>query len=139
MLDDPYTGAPGVKQIAEDTFEVTVRLTTRRADKRVTFALRLEEDLEESRLVFNPLLNRFLRGENYRERAVKISDSGRIRNELQTLCSTALEHFGSGRMRVHFDRIQEDVISKEEQVVLRDILAWYKRNHPIWFNWLELA
>jgi hypothetical protein len=88
--------------------------------------------------VFNPLLNRFMRGENYRERAVKISDSGRIRNELQTLCSSALEHFGSERIVVHFDKIPQDVIPKDKQVVLREILEWYKRNHPIWFSWLEL-
>jgi len=139
MLDDPYTGAPGVKQVSEDTFDVTVRLTTRRADKWVTFSLRMVETLDESQLVFNPLLNRFLRGENYQDRAVKISDSGRIRNELQTLCSNALQHFGSERIVVHFEKIQPDVISREQQVILREILTWYKQNHPIWFNWLELA
>ncbi len=138
MLDDPYSGAPGVKQVSGDTYEVTVRLTTLRADKRITFMLRMLESLEESQLVFNPLLNRFMRGENYRERAVKISDSGRIRNELQTLCSNALEHFGSDRIVVHFDKIPQDVIPKDKQVVLREILEWYKRNHPIWFDWVEL-
>jgi hypothetical protein len=139
MLDDPYTGAPGVKQVSGDTYEVTVRLTTRRSDLRITFLLKLLETLDESQLVFNPLLNRFMRGENYRERAVKISDSGRIRNELQTLCSSALEHFGSDRIVVHFDKIPRDVIPPDQQVVLREILEWYKRNHPIWFGWLELA
>jgi len=138
MLDDPYSGAPGVEKVAERTYEVATRITTPRADRRSTFRLRLQESLEESRLVFNPLLNRFLRGENYRNRAVKISDSGRIRNELQTLCSTALEHFGSSGIRVYFDRIPEDVISRQEQAHLRDILEWYKNTHPIWFGWLEI-
>ena len=139
MLDDPYAGAPGVKVISEDTFEVTARLSTRKGDKLTTFRLRLLESFEESRLVFNPLLNRFLKGEDYRNRAVKISDSGRIRNELQTLCSTALEHGSGNKIRVWFDRIPEDVINKHERALLRDVLEWYKANHPIWFSWLEIA
>jgi len=139
MLPDPYSGAPGVRQIAPDTFEVSVRLTTPRGDNLTTVALRLMETFEESRLVFNPLLNRFMQGENYRSRPVKISDSGRIRNELQTLCSEALEHFNENCIRVHFDRIPPDVISPEKQVVLREILEWYRQNHPAWFHWLELA
>jgi hypothetical protein len=138
MCPDPYTGAPGIKKLSDDTYEVTVRLSTRKGDKRITFTLRLLETFEVSRLVFNPLLNRFMRGEDYKDRAVKISDSGRIRNELQTLCSEALEHFGTNGIKVHFDRIATDVISLEDQKTLRDILSWYKENHPIWFSWLEL-
>jgi hypothetical protein len=137
MLPDPYTGAPGVTQIADDIFEVTVRLTTADGDKRITFALRLEEPVEESKLVFSPLLNRFLKGEDYRHRAVKISDSGRIRNELQTLCSDALSYYGP-KVELTFDRISRATISRENQQVLRQILTWYKENHPTWFDWLEL-
>ena len=70
---------------------------------------------------------------------MKISDSGRIRNELQTLCSDALEHFGESGVRVHFDRIPPDVIVPEDQKRLREILRWYKEHHPLWFSWLELA
>jgi hypothetical protein len=62
MLPDPYTGIPGVKQISEDTYEVAARLSTLRGDKLTTFTLRLLESHEESRLIFNPLLNRFMRG-----------------------------------------------------------------------------
>ena len=137
MLPDPYTGFPGVMEVDEGTYEVTVRLSTRMGDKKITFKLRLEEELDQSRLIFNPLLNRFMHGENYYERAVKISDSGRIRNELQTLCSEALEYFGADGIRVHFDKISPDVISPENQKKLREILNWYKKNHPIWFSWLE--
>jgi len=72
-------------------------------------------------------------------RAVKISDSGRIRNELQTLCSEALEHFGDNGIRLYFDRISGDVIFPEQQVLLREILVWYQEHHPLWFSWLELA
>ena len=137
MLPDPYTGAPGVTQISEDTYEVTVRLTTARGDKRVTFALRLEESLADSKLVFSPLLNRFLKGEDFLHRAVKISDSGRIRNELQTLCSDALTYFGN-TVVLEFEKISRATISPENQEKLRQVLTWYKENYPIWFEWLEI-
>jgi hypothetical protein len=137
MLPDPYSGIPGIKKISKDTYQVTVRLSTRQGDKRIILTLRLLESFEDSRLVFNPLLNRFMRGEDYKERPVKISDSGRIRNELQTLCSEALEHSGKNGIKIHFDQITTDVISLEDQKTLREILTWYKKNHPIWFDWLE--
>ena len=138
MLPEPYTGAPGVKQISENTFQVSVRLATSKGDKLTTFKLRLLKSFEESRLVFKPLLNRFFSGENFKERAVKISDSGRIRNELQTLCSVALEYFGSNGVRVCFDKIPNEVITPESQIILRKVLEWYKQNHPMWFDWLEM-
>lgn len=137
MLTDPYTGAPGVTQTGDDTYEVTVRITTDRGDKRIRFALRLEEAFDESKLVFSPLLNRFLKGEDFENRAVKISDSGRIRNELQTLCSEALRYV-QNKMILAFDKIPQATISVEDQKKLRRILTWYKENHPIWFDWLEL-
>ncbi len=58
----------------------------------VTVSLRLMEPMDEMQMVFSPLLDRFYAGQDYRSRAVKISDSGRIRNELQTLCSEAIEY-----------------------------------------------
>jgi len=137
MLPDPYTGAPGVTKISEDTYAVTVRMTSEKGDKRITFALRLLEPFDQSKLVFTPLLNRFLKGEDFLTRAVKISDSGRIRNELQTLCTDALEHF-SDKVILRFEKISRAVIPLEEQTILRRILTWYKDNHPIWFEWLEL-
>ncbi len=139
MLDDPYTGSPGVETIDADTYRVTVRLSTPRGAKQVKLSLRFMEDAKVRPLVCNPLLTRFFRGEDHRMRAVKISDSGRLRNELQTLCSEALEHFGERNIRVHFDRISDDVIFPENQVLLREVLSWYKENHPLWFSWLELA
>jgi hypothetical protein len=138
MLDDPYVGGPGVVKVDDDTYKVTVRLSTPRGIKQVTLTLRFMEPPPVRRLVCNPLLNRFLRGEDHQERPVKISDSGRIRNELQTLCSDALDHFGESGVRVHFDRIPPDVISPEDQKRLREVLRWYKEHHPLWFSWLEL-
>lgn len=139
MCPDPYTGAPGVEKVGAGTWKVTVRLVSETAEKLVTFTLRFMETVEEQRLVFNPLLNRFLWGEDFQKRAVKISDSGRIRNELQTLCAEALEFPGQNRIRVHFDRIAPAVISCDQQVRLLEVLRWYKTRHPFWFAWLEIV
>lgn len=139
MCDDPYSGAPGVEELGDSTCRVTVRLATLRGDKRITFTLRRQERHDQGRLVFNPLLTRFIYGEDFRSRPVKISDSGRIRNELQTLCSEALDYLDHGHMRLHFQRIPPEVISPEHQKVLRAVLAWYKEHHPLWFSWLEIA
>jgi hypothetical protein len=137
MCDDPYTGAPGVRKIADGIYKVTTRLATRNASATITFTFRLMETMEETRLVFSPLLNRFLDGVDPASRPVKVSDSGRIRNELQTMMSQALEHDGD-RIRVHFDRLDEKVMPKERQQAIRRVLEWYKANHPVWFSWLEV-
>ncbi len=138
MGPDPYSGAPGVEQVGPDTWRVTVRMATPRGDKRITFSLRLMEDQDQSRLVFNPLLIRFFSGEDYLNRPVKISDSGRIRNELQTLCLEALDFVGTDKICVHFERILPEVISPTNQKVLLEVLRWYKSRHPRWFTWLEI-
>ncbi len=137
MLPDPYSGSNGVTQTSKDTYSVTVRMSTRKADKLITFSLRLIKTFEESKLVFSPLLNRFLKGEDFKTRAVKISDSGRIRNELQTLCTDALEHFGDSII-LHLSQIPKATIGQAEQKNLKAILTWYKENYPVWFEWLEL-
>jgi hypothetical protein len=138
MCDDPYTGAPGVTRVADNVYRVTTRLATRNASSRITFTLRLMEPLETTRQIFSPLLVRFLSGVDHTTRPVKISDSGRIRNELQTMLPQALEHDGE-RIRVHFERINEMVMSRDKQVVIRKVLEWYKVNHPVWFEWLEVG
>lgn len=138
MCDDPYTGVKGVTQIGDGTYRVSTRLATRNASSLITFTFRLMEPLEETKLIFSPLLTRFLAGVDPAARPVKISDSGRIRNELQTLLSQALEHDGD-RIRVHFDKVDEKVMPKEKQVAIRKVLEWYKANHPVWFGWLEIA
>ncbi len=139
MQPDPYSGAPGVEEIAENVYRTTVRAVTPLGDKLITFVLRSMEKPEEGRLVFNPLLSRFFYGEDFRSRAVKISDSGRIRNELQTLCSAAIEHRPDSCLRLHFDRIPDEVISPKNKGILLEALLWYKDHHPIWFGWLEIA
>jgi hypothetical protein len=137
MCDDPYTGTPGVRQVGDGIYKVTTRLATRNASALITFTFRLMETLDETRLVFSPLFNRFLSGVDPASRPVKVSDSGRIRNELQTLMSQALEHDGD-KIRVHFDRVDEKVVPKEKLAAIRRVLEWYKANHPVWFSWLEL-
>ena len=138
MCDDPYTGASGVTQLSDRVYRVTTRLATRKASSMVTFTLRLMEPLEMARQVFSPLLVRFLSGVDHTTRPVKISDSGRIRNELQTMIPQALEH-ANDRIRVHFERINEMVLPRDKQAKIRQVLAWYKANHPVWFDWLDLA
>jgi hypothetical protein len=139
MGPDPYSGTRGIEEVEPGVYRSTVRLASPRGDKRITFTLRLMETFEQSRLVCSPLLNRFLAGEDYEMRPVKISDSGRIRNELQTLCAEALEFIDGDHIKVHFDRIPAEVISLENQRKLVDVLRWYKARHPIWFSWLELV
>ncbi len=138
MRPDPYTGAEGVVQVGQGVYRTTVRMATPCGDKVITFTLRMMEDHEQGRLVFNPLLIRFIYGEDFHTRPVKISDSGRIRNELQTLCSEALDYLQDNRMRIVFDRIPPEVISPENQKILYDVLNWYCEHHPIWFHWLDL-
>jgi hypothetical protein len=135
---DPYTGHTGVEQLADDRYRVSSVITARGASLRTTFTFRFNEKLPQMRLIFSPLLERFLAGEDYRVRAVKISDSGRIRNELQTLCSQGLSYNGD-RIRVHFDRIDDLVIPADKKRRIEEVLQWYKKNHPVWFSWLEIA
>ncbi|MBT4288925.1 MAG: hypothetical protein HOD92_16485 [Deltaproteobacteria bacterium] len=139
MKPDPYTGAAGVEKIGKNLYKVTVRLSATKGEKLVVLTLELMEDLETSQLVFNPLLNRFLAGESYLDRAVKISDSGRIRNELQTLCFEALEFLGDDKIRLYCDRIIPEIIPEDKKELLVEILNWYKTHHATWFFWLELA
>ncbi|MEM7585357.1 MAG: hypothetical protein AAF560_18350 [Acidobacteriota bacterium] len=136
---DPYSGAAGVEEVGERTYRVTVRVASEAGLKTVTLTLRLEESLEESRLVFSPLLDRFHAGQDFRSRAVKVSDSGRLRNELQTLCSGGLEYLDENRMRLHLDRIDDAVLSAPKKHLIREVLGWYQQHHPIWFHWLEIA
>jgi hypothetical protein len=90
-------------------------------------------------MVFSPLLDRFYAGQDYRKRPVKISDSGRIRNELQTLCSEAIEYLPDDRMLVHFERVDDAVLPPDKKALIREVLDWYKAEHPIWFGWLEMT
>jgi hypothetical protein len=138
MCDDPYTGAPGVEDLGGGRYKVTTRLATRQASSRIAFTFRLKENLDEARMVFSPLLVRFMNGTDWTQRAVKVSDSGRIRNELQTLVSQAISYSGE-KMRVDFSRIDPRVLPVEKQQLIRQVLAWYKASHPVWFEWLELA
>ena len=138
ICDDPYTGSAGVEQLGDGRYRVTTRLATRRASSRIAFTFRLMEPLDRAKHVFSPLLVRFMSGVDHTARPVKISDSGRIRNELQTMLSQALEYDGE-TVRVHFGRLDERVVPRDKQAILRRVLAWYREHHPVWFGWLEIA
>jgi hypothetical protein len=139
MLPDSYSGMPGVEDLGSNVYRVTARAAAEGRVRHVRLSFRLMESFEESRRVFSPLLDRFFAGESYRSRPVKISDSGRIRNELQTWCSEALEHFGSDGMRIHLDDVENSVLPSEKKEFVREVLGWYKENHPLWFRWLEIG
>jgi len=139
MLPDPYTGTPGVEQLRHGVYRVTAHATSEHGTREVAFTLRLMESFEESRQVFSPLLDRFWRGQDYRTRPVKISDSGRIRNELQTWCSEALEFFDDDGIRLRLDQVDDAVMSPEKRTFIHQVLTWYKQNHPTWFKWLEIC
>jgi hypothetical protein len=138
ICDDPYTGTPGVTCVGDGVYRVTTKLAAHQASSLVTFTFRLMEPLERARHVFSPLLVRFMSGVDYTTRPVKISDSGRIRNELQTMFSQALEHDGD-TIRIHFDRIDDKVVPPDKQKTIRKVLEWYRENHPAWFSWLEIG
>jgi len=138
MLPDPYSGAPGVEQVAPGVYRVMTRAGTSHRLREVALTFRLMEPLEEMRLVFSPLLDRFYAGQDYTQRPVKVSDSGRIRNELQTLCSEALEPLPGDRLCLDLDHVEDAVLPPDKRQLIRQVLTWYKRNHPIWFHWLEL-
>jgi hypothetical protein len=137
MLPDPYTGMPGVEEIADGVFRVTTRSATRSRIVDVTLTLRAMEPTDDLRMAFSPLLNRFYAGQDYRARAVRVSDSGRIRNELQTLCAEAIEYLPGERMFVHLDRLDDAVLAPDKKALIREVLAWYRKNHPVWFGWQE--
>lgn len=138
MCDDPYTGTTGIEELSAGTYKVRVRVSSRQAEKEIALTLRVRDTRDEAMLVFHPLLVRFFYGEDFRNRPVRISDSGRIRNELQTLCCEALDYTSQG-ITIHFDRIPAEVISLPHQRVLLEVLQWYKENHPIWFHWLSIV
>jgi hypothetical protein len=137
MLPDPYTGMPGVEPLGDGVYKVTTRAATRAGMVDVTLTLRLMEPMDEMRMVFSPLLDRFYAGQDYRARAVKISDSGRIRNELQTLCSEAIEYLPNDRMVIDFDQVDDAVLPPDKKALIKEVLTWYQKHHPIWFHWLE--
>ena len=57
MGPDPYSGMPGVKKLKDDLYQVTVRLASPKADKRVTLTLRFIHGEAKSKSIFQPLLN----------------------------------------------------------------------------------
>ncbi len=139
MLPDPYSGASGVEEVSPGVYKVVASAATRQGILEVTLTLRLHVPAEESRLIFTPLLDRFYGGEDYKNRPVNISDSGRIRNELQTLASEALDYIDDDVICLVFDRIDDAVLPPDKRELIRDVIGYYKENHPLWFRWLHMC
>ena len=114
----------------------TTYYTLRGVAIRAWEMLQTPQTLDEMSLVFSPLLDRFYAGQDFRTRPVKISDSGRIRNELQTLASEAIEYCGEQGICVHFESIDDAVLAPDKRQLIREVLSWYKQTHPMWFQWL---
>ena len=138
ICDDPYTGTSGVRQLGDGLYRGHHAPGHAQGVEPHHVHVPAHGAVRETQHVFSPLLVRFLSGVDHTTRPVKISDSGRIRNELQTMLSQALEYDGD-RIRVRFDRIDEKVMPREKQLAIRKMLEWYKVNHPVWFSWLEIA
>jgi hypothetical protein len=139
ILDDPYTGVSGVEELGTGMYRVSTRMASPGRIRDIRLSFQLMESFEEMRRIFLPLLDRFYAGEDYRVRPVKISDSGRIRNELQTWCSEALEHFGEDGIRLRLNEVDDSLLSPDKKKLVDEVLRWYKQKHPIWFHWLEIA
>jgi hypothetical protein len=137
MCPDPYTGLPGVEEVGADVYRVTTRSATRGRVTDVTLTLRTTQGWDDMRMTFSPLLDRFYAGQDFTQRPVRVSDSGRIRNELQTLCAEAIEYLPGERMRVHFDRLDDQVMAADKKALIKEVLGWYRDQHPVWFGWLE--
>ena len=39
-------------------------------------------------------------------------------------------------MVVRFEDIDDAVLPPDKKALIQEVLAWYKKNHPIWFRWL---
>ena len=112
------------------------RLARRQADHLHPAVM---ETLAQSWLVFNPLLSRFMGGEDYEHRPVRSP----TRAGSATSCRPSAPRRWSssagphpGPLRPHPARGDP---AARHQVKLREILRWYKKHHPIWFAWLDIA
>jgi hypothetical protein len=34
--------------------------------------------------------------------------------------------------------VDDAVLPQDKKELIRQVLRWYKREHPLWFDWLEL-
>ena len=37
------------------------------------------------------------------------------------------------------DRIEDSVLAPDKRQLIHEVLTWYMKHHPIWFQWLEIA
>ncbi len=130
ILDDPYSGMPGIRKDGIRSYRVCVRVVRSGLDRKVTLTLGLDLPNEESRKAFTPLLDRLYTGEPYEERAIKSSDVGRILNELRTWCWNCVVDEDDGTVRVNLDCVDEVVIPTAKRRFILGMLNNYKRDYP---------
>ncbi len=41
-------------------------------------------------------------------------------------------------MRLDFAKLDNAVLPPDKKELICEVLEWYKRHHPIWFQWLAL-
>ena len=105
----------------------------------ITFTFRLMEPLETTRHVFSPLLVRFISGVDHTHAP---GEDLRLGAHPQRAADDVLP---GPRARRRDDPaststgIDEKVLPREKQETIRKVLEWYKANHPVWFDWLEVA
>jgi hypothetical protein len=130
ILDDPYSGMPGIREDGNRSYRVCVRAVSGGLDRKVTLTLGLDLPNGESRKAFSPLLDRLYSDEPYEQRAIKSSDIGRILNELRTWCWNCVVDEEDGRVRVNLDSVDEVVIPTEKRRFILQTLYNYKRDYP---------
>ena len=41
--------------------------------------------------------------------------------------------------RLRFDQVDDAVLPPDKKALIQEVLAWYQKHHPIWFQWLEVG
>ena len=72
-------------------------------------------------------------------RETRLPDAAEYGKKLKIMDPEVLEFLKNGIIRDRFERIQPDIISRESQKKLLEILTWHKKYHPICFSWLEIV
>lgn len=130
ILDDPYSGMPGVRMEENGCFRVTVRLVGGGVERRLELTFRLELANGQARKAFVPLLDRLYTTESYASRAIKSSDVGRILNELRTWHWNSVANEEDGSVRVNLDGVDAAVIPAAKRRFIVRTLEQYKRDYP---------
>ena len=110
--------------------------------ERARYALRITGLLRQVEA-----LSTQMRGRLIHDRAGNVTEQPYGYREYETLHSVRRESLQlcllyeaekTDCIRVHFDQIDDAVLSPAKKAHIREVLRWYQENHPIWFGWLDL-